>query len=201
MNIYQAIISTAAFLIVSWFVSLFIVIGYMLGFESGLTFFKSLSGLILIFLVYWFLLRRQSIEKPIFQLPSVLQIGFAVVLGFGLVWIQPTLTAVYNHLAGLSNEVSIGLPQLSVRSIVALGSFVFIPIAHELFFRRFIQNQLQLRYGDALGLFAAASVFALARLPLFSGSAEFPGLDGYQAFIAFFVGLVAGYSYQKSKSI
>jgi membrane protease YdiL (CAAX protease family) len=123
---------------------------------------------------------------------------FALILGIAFIFIQTPLNWVYNLLFGTNHGIIYDFNNWV--NLKKLGFIVLIPIAEELFFRRYVQDNLQIKINAILAIILASILFASMHL-LQIGTGLTLRLDWNLLFITFFGGLLSGVLYYKSKSV
>lgn len=154
-------------------------------------------------IIIYFLYRVYGWEK---LRPKETQFGYyllAAALGFIYVYVQELLAFFYESFVPSEDRLP-GSYQFSLRALLEnfqFGIVVILPIAEELFFRRYIQHELQKSYRPFEAILFASFTFALVHLPFYSLLMDNVPFSFYTAYIAFFGGLISGVLYYKTKSI
>lgn len=126
----------------------------------------------------------------------------AIFVGLLYVFMQTPLNWGYNFISGENFYILYdfngweGFTNINVVSTILL-----IPIAEELFFREFLQKNLQTRTTGFVAVGIISLLFAAVHLPYVEWFFSSPTASLHHAYIALFGGLVLGYIYFKSKSI
>ncbi|MBR9847588.1 MAG: CPBP family intramembrane metalloprotease [Algicola sp.] len=92
-----------------------------------------------------------------------------------------------------------GLSQLW--NINFISSIILIPIGEELFFREYIQNNLQKKTKIIVAILFASLLFALIHAPYMNLFFEEFQQTWHLTYLTFFGGLISGLIYYKSESI
>ena len=127
---------------------------------------------------------------------------FALILGISFVFIQSPLNWIYNFLFGTDYSIVYrfdGLPKF--RNINMISNILLFPISEELFFREYIQNNLQKKMNRFIAVLLASLVFASIHSPYLNLILESSKQDWHQFYLTIFGGIISGIIYYKSKSI
>lgn len=144
-----------------------------------------------IFFAAWFLKKRGKRKKMrnFFRMtmkkvnPTLILWGFVLVMITSVV-IEPLLSIFPDvNMEQLQRVVDMGGWSLLMMIVAA-------PILEEIFFRGIIQEELTTEYGGLKGVLLAAAFFGLAHIQV-----------PQQAVNAFFIGIILGYIYVKTKSL
>ena len=126
----------------------------------------------------------------------------AFIIGSTYVYVQLPLKLFYNLLFKTNYYITYdfnGLTNFWSASI--LSTVFFIPISEELFFRGFIQQQLQGRMKGFQAIIISSLMFGLIHLLVFRITPIGLGFNWHLFYLTFVGGLIAGYLFYKSKSI
>lgn len=159
--------------------------------------FALFTGYLINFLIpisfsVWFLKkkgRRERRSRNFFRVsmkkvnPTLILWGFVLVLISSVV-IEPVLSLLPDsNLGQLQKIVDMGGWAMMMTVVAA-------PVLEEVFFRGIIQEELTSEYGGVKGVLLAAAFFGLAHIQV-----------PQQALNAFFIGIILGYIYVKTKSL
>jgi len=126
----------------------------------------------------------------------------AALLGCSFILIQTPLKWIYNQLFETEYWINYDLDGLpSLKKINTLSTILLIPIAEELFFRRYIQQELQEKLKWWLAILTSSLLFALHHAPYLNLIISGMNHDWHLCYLTFFGGLISGCIYYKSKSI
>lgn len=126
----------------------------------------------------------------------------ALILGISFVFIQTPLNWIYNFMFGTEYYIAYrfdGLPKF--RDINIVSVILMIPIAEELFFREYVQNNLQKKTSVIFAVLLASLLFASVHLPYMNLIFDSFRQDWHLFYITFFGGIISGILYFRSKSI
>lgn len=126
----------------------------------------------------------------------------ALVLGICFIFIQTPLKWIYNLLFGTEYYIDYKFDGLvKFKNINLISSILLIPICEELFFRRYIQNNLQRKIDVFIAILSASLLFALIHAPYMNLILESSKQDWHLFYLTFFGGIISGIIYYKSKSV
>lgn len=126
----------------------------------------------------------------------------ALLLGTSFVFMQTPLNWIYNFFFGTDYIIAYrfdGFPKF--KNVNLISSFLLIPIGEELFFREYIQNNLQKKMYGFVALFLASILFASIHSPYLNLIFESSNQDWHLFYITIFGGIISGILYYYSKSI
>ncbi|WP_416382063.1 CPBP family intramembrane glutamic endopeptidase [Maribacter sp. BPC-D8] len=83
----------------------------------------------------------------------------------------------------------------------SIASILIIPFSEEFFFRNYIQKGLQEKYSPILSIFITSFLFGIIHLTDFIYNDGMLELNFYKTFAAFFLGIITGLLFFKSKSV
>jgi len=127
---------------------------------------------------------------------------FAVILGISFVLMQTPLKWIYNILFETEYYIAYrfdGLPKF--KNINLIASILLIPIGEELFFREYIQNNLQKKTNTIVSILLASVLFASIHSPYMNLILESSKQNWHLFYLTIFGGIISGILYFKSKSI
>jgi len=137
---------------------------------------------------------------------------FGLLLGISFVFMQTPLKWLYNLLFETEYKIAYrfdGLPKFKNINLVFVT--LLIPIGEELFFRKYIQDNLQKKMNTFVAVLIAAIMFAFIHSPYMNLIFEFSNLDlsnfeylkknWHLFYLTLFGGIISGTLYYKSKSI
>lgn len=170
------------------------------GYYSVSYFYSGLLSLLLIYL----LLKRINIGGLIFKITDKKWLIISFFLGILFKFILIPLNLIYDwitnesHTIKLENNVQVFISEMSFNHI----AFIFLaPITEELFFRDFIQRNLQTKKSPYYSIMITATLFAVIHLYPINYLLFEEKLQVHWAYTAFWAGLLYGMVYYKSKSI
>jgi membrane protease YdiL (CAAX protease family) len=158
-----------------------------LAFDIGLRLFVfSIIELIGVLVFFFYFNKKSLIPKS----ANFLYYISAVVLAIIYVLAQEWLNIVYDSLFGTNYEELINYNfKIPVFTKLLVAQVFIIPIAEELFFRKFIQKGLEEYYNGYIALTLSCLLFTVAHYS-----------DFHNMFLVFFGGLISAILYFKSKS-
>ncbi|MFV1448501.1 type II CAAX endopeptidase family protein [Maribacter sp. HS] len=125
-----------------------------------------------------------------------------IILGILFVFMQTPLNLVYNVVSGTEYNIAYRFDGFSkLNNINLISVFFLIPIGEELFFRGYIQNNLQQNTHTIIAILLASLMFASIHSPYMNLILESSKQDWNLFYLTFFGGQISGILYFKSKSI
>lgn len=202
ISILKALFATLLFVIGIELIGLWCFIAEAIEFKNYIEYYALIQGtlqLIAVFLFIYF--KKNRTFKKLIDKIHYRWYLIAVILGISFSFIQTPLNWIYNLF--FENEYHIayrfdGLPKFKNLNFIA--AVLFIPIAEELFFRSYIQNNLQKKFNAINAILLTALLFALIHSPYTNLLLDYKK-DWHRFYTAFFGGTLSGILYFKSKSI
>ena len=151
----------------------------------------------------WYFLRKvvNVTEKLPEETPSKFYL-LAVLVGSVFVFIEAALNIPVNLVFGTDYGFSLEAPDIIyLADSWTLSMILLVPLAAELYFRKYLLGQLQQHYSIRQAILISAALFALIHLPYYELLTKPFANPPYTAFMAFFSGLVAGFLAYRSRSI
>ena len=127
---------------------------------------------------------------------------FAVILGISFVFIQTPLKWIYNVLFGTEYSIAYrfdGLPKF--KNLYTISAIIMIPISEEIFFREYIQKNLQKKTNTIIAITMASILFASIHSPYMNLILESSKQDWHLFYLTLFGGLISSVLYYKSDSV
>lgn len=165
-------------------------------------YYEIISGLILApsLLLFTYLANKRSFNIP--QKTSYKWYLIAILIGSSYVFVQAPLYWIYNYFSGHNYYILYEFEGFRYfTNLNVYATILLVPIAEELFFREFIQKNLQQRAHPAVAIGLTSVLFAAIHLSLVSFFLFDTYLTFHHGYIALFGGLMLGFVYYKSKSI
>lgn len=169
-------------------------------FSEGVILFFNAAGSYIYIMAGWifgltliFFLRKLVNKTPLFfgeyrklRFPNAMM---AALCGFGAVFIVNSLIGLFNQYYEINIFLFDTSPKINsmIQSIIILG--ILFPLFEEILFRGFILTKLLDTYSDTSAIILSSAIFALSHMELIRG------------IYAFAIGLLAGYSVTKTKTI
>lgn len=126
----------------------------------------------------------------------------AITVGLLYVFIQTPLNLLYNFISGENFSIIYDFDGWeSFTDINVLSTILLIPITEELFFREFLQRNMQTQTTGFVAIGITSLLFAAIHLPYFEWFFGYSNASIHHAYIALFGGFVLGYVYLKSNSV
>ena len=202
-SILKATLATLLFVVGNELIGSWVLLVDLFEFENYYILFPVMQGALQLsaVLVFFFLIGNRTL-KSLIKETQYRWYPFAALLGILFVFLQMPLNWFYNLITGsdyFSSYRFEGFSNIDIRKHSA--SIVFLPIAEELFFRRYIQHNLQKSANQEAALFVASLLFALIHSPYALLFTEYSNSDWHSVYITFFGGLATGILYIKSKSV
>lgn len=166
-----------------------------------INYYLLINGLLEITFISLFLYKIYGIEGIIPPKTFSIYYLLAFFIGGCYIFIQTPLNLIYNLIFNTDYHIIYNFGMKKTWSLNSFTIVLFAPISEELFFRNYIQKELQKNYNPFIAIGVASLLFALIHLPytaLYFGRHTF---NIHQSYIALFGGLIAGILYYKSKSI
>ena len=204
-SIFKALLATILYVIIIETLGIWSLIAETIGLNY-LTIYTFIQGglQLITVLIFSFLVFGKRFNNLIKQ-ANYKWYSLAMILGICFIPIQTPLNWIYNFLFDSSYYIDYdinGLSKYSKNAILNLVSMIlFIPIAEELFFRRYIQGYLFKQSCPGIAILGTSILFALIHIPYLMLFIPELARDGHLAYIAFFGGLISGLLYHKSKSV
>ncbi|WP_396636267.1 lysostaphin resistance A-like protein [Maribacter sp. R77961] len=202
-NLLIATIATLLYLVVNELIGVWGGIADSIGFDNYLNYYLSIQGALqtLAVLIFIFIIRHRTFENLV-KRTSVKWYIIAIALGISFVYLQTPLNWVYNFFFNTEYFISYDLDGLSQQwNVNLISSIIFIPIGEELFFREYIQNNLQKKTNILFAILVASILFALIHAPYMNLFFEEFQHTWHLTYLTFFGGLLSGFLYYKSESI
>jgi membrane protease YdiL (CAAX protease family) len=203
MNILKAILATILYIIVIELLGGWFYVAEAFKIEGYLNYYTFIQGVLqlLLVLLYLYVLRKYTFKQLIRKTHHKWYL-FAFVIGCSFVFMQTPLKWLYNFLFNTTYHITYDLDGLSnLLNINHITIILLIPIGEELFFRDYIQKNVQLKTSPIVAILTASILFAFIHAPysnLFSSNY----IDDWHLFyLTFFGGLLSGILYYRSKSI
>ena len=204
MKIVNALIASVVFIIGIELLSLISLAVYFSSWEEQLynytyTIIDFIELAIIIFVLYKIYGWKELLPNE----PPFYYYILAAVLGFLFVHAQEFLGMIYDSFMPVEDRLP-GHYELSFKALLTnfqIGTVLLAPLSEELFFRRYIQHELQKEYSPVVAIVTTSLLFAMVHLPFASLMYDFIPFTFFQAYIALFGGAISGILYYKSKSI
>ena len=203
ISILKAILATLLYLfgielIGSWFY-----IAEAIEFENYYKYYFLIQGFLQLIgvLIFIYFIKNRNFKNLIKKTHRKWYL-FALILGISFVFMQTPLKWIYNLLFGTEYYIAYrfdGLPKF--KNINLISSILLIPIGEELFFREYIQNNLQKKTNTIVAILLASLLFALIHSPYLNLILESSKQDWHLFYLTIFGGIISGILYFKSKSI
>jgi membrane protease YdiL (CAAX protease family) len=125
-----------------------------------------------------------------------------LILGIGFVFMQTPLNWIYNLLFGTEYSIVYRFDGLSnLKNINFISIILLIPIGEELFFREYIQNNLQNKTNRFVAVLIASFLFSSIHAPYMNLLLGVSMESWHLFYLTLFGGVISGVLYFKSKSI
>ncbi|WP_157503313.1 CPBP family intramembrane glutamic endopeptidase [Mangrovimonas xylaniphaga] len=204
ISIPNAILATLLYLIGIELIGSWFLIAETIGFESYYEYYLLIQGTLQLVgvLIFIYFTRKRTFENLIKKTNRKWYL-FALVLGISFVFMQTPLKWIYNLLFGTEYNIAYrfdGLPKF--KNINMVSAILFIPMGEELFFREYIQNNLQKKMTNAVvSILLTSLLFASIHSPYMNLILESSKQDWHLFYLTIFGGIISGILYLKSKSI
>ncbi len=202
MTIVKAVLATAIFIVVlhlsySWFY-----LDFYFDF-SGLRLMYSvlISKFLMLAAVSIFLYKSSQTKRIRLTKTPLYYYPYALLFGLAYIFLQLPLNEFYNTYIQEGHQMHLQFTPNQVFSIFSISIIIIGPITEELFFREYIQKNLQRRINPILTIFIVAILFSSIHLGYDAFFFESVDLDFYHTYITFFGGIICGVFYYLSKSL
>jgi membrane protease YdiL (CAAX protease family) len=203
ISIPKAILATLLYLIGIELIGSWFLIAEKIGFESYYKYYLLIQGTLQLIgvLIFIYFIRKRTFKNLIKKTHRKWYL-FALILGISFVFMQTPLKWIYNLLFGTEYQIAYrfdGLPKF--KNINMISAVLMIPIGEELFFREYIQNNLQKKTNTVVAILLASLLFASIHSPYMNLILESSKQDWHLFYLTIFGGIISGILYFKSKSI
>ncbi|WP_204346630.1 CPBP family intramembrane glutamic endopeptidase [Psychroserpens algicola] len=203
ISILKAILATLLYLIGIELIGSWSLIAETIGFESHYKYYFLIQGTLQLIgvLIFIYFVRKRTFKNLIKKTHRKWYL-FALILGISFVFMQTPLKQIYNLLFGTEYYIAYrfdGLPKF--KNINMISAILMIPIGEELFFREYIQNNLQKKLNKIIAILLASLLFALIHSPYMNLILESSNQDWHLFYLTIFGGIISGILYYKSESI
>lgn len=154
----------------------------------------------LVVLTFIYFTRKRSF-KHLIAPTKIHWYGIAIVLGIAGLFMQTPLNWVYDLFAQTDRHLVYDFDGIQNIGPNWIFFVLLIPFAEELIFRGHIQNNLQKKYSPWIAIPIAALLFAAIHTPIIGLLYDMIPANFYQMFLTFFMGLISGILFYKSKSV
>jgi len=152
--------------------------------------------------VYIFIRVIKTSESRLPQKTNIKWYLFAFLIGSTYYYIQLPLNKIYYLVEGSGYNILIDFDGIkNLKNIRVIAIILLMPITEELFFREYIQQNLQKAFKPVIAIIIASLLFAALHLPYSAYFVESHSFSFHTAYIALFGGLISGVIYYRSKSI
>ncbi len=203
ISIVKAILATLLYLIGIELIGSWSLVAETIGFESHYKYYFLIQGTIQLIgvLIFIYFVRKRTFKNLIKKTHRKWYL-FALILGISFVFMQTPLKWIYNLLFGTEYHIAYrfdGLPKF--KNINMISAILMIPIGEELFFREYVQNNLQKKTNTIVAILLASILFASIHSPYMNFILESSKQDWHLFYLTIFGGIISGILYIKSKSI
>lgn len=202
MAFLKALLFTILYVVFIGLMSLWVLLVDFHEMEFLFDYIHVINGIFSIISVFIFVRLMKTSETKLPQETQLKWYLFAFIIGGIYFFIQIPLNVIYYFIAGSEYNVSIifdGFTNFNNANVIAI--ILLIPIVEELFFREFLQQNLQKKFKPIIAILIASFFFASIHLPYEALILTEINLSPHRAYIALFGGLISGILYYKSKSI
>lgn len=203
ISIPKAILATLFYLIGIELIGSWSLIAETIGFESYYKYYLLIQGTLQLIgvLIFIYFIKKRTFKNLIKKTYRKWYL-FAFILGISFVFMQTPLKWIYNFLFGTEYNIAYrfdGLPKFKNINIISV--ILTIPIGEELFFREYVQNNLQKKTNTIIAILLASLLFASIHSPYMNLILESSKQDWHLFYLTIFGGIISGILYFKSKSI
>lgn len=203
ISILKAILATLLYLIGIEFIGSWSLLAETIGFESHYKYYFLIQGTLqLIGVLIFIYFERKRTFKNLIKKTHRNWYLFALILGISFVFMQTPLKWIYNLLFETEYHIAYrfdGIPKF--KNINMISAILMIPIGEELFFKEYVQNNLQKKTNIIVAILMASILFASIHSPYMNLILESSKQDWHLFYLTMFGGIISGILYFKSKSI
>jgi len=203
ISIPKAIFATLLYIIGIELIGSWIYIAEVIKFENYNEYYFLIQGVLQLIgiLIFIYFIRNTTYKSLIKKTPREWYL-FALIFGLCFVFMQTPLKWIYNLLFGTEYYIAYrfdGLPKFKNLNLIALT--LLIPIGEELFFREYLQNNLQKKMNTIVAILLSSLLFASIHSPYLNLILESSKQDWHLFYLTIFGGIISGCLYFKSKSV
>lgn len=202
MHFIRPIIYTILYIVFIELIGAWLFIADYFEADSLINYYILINGLIMAscLIVFTFFTNNRKLNLP--QSSSVNWYLFAIVFGLLFVFIQTPLNWIYNFISNENHYIIYDFDGFgNFSNINIISTIILIPISEELFFREFLQKNLQKHSSAIVSIGFTSVLFASIHLPYLNLIYGYSSFSPHHAYITLFGGLILGFVYYKSKSI
>lgn len=200
MTIPKSIFHTILFVIVLELIGFWVLLGNYFDIFQLILRSKFINSLPQLFLVLYFLYRINGRIGTSISRTDLRFYIFAILLGITAPFLQDILNIpYYQKITDDIFEFELGITDLF--GLNSIASILIIPISEEFFFRHHIQKGFQEKFSPLVSILITSFLFGIIHITdliYIAGSIE-PNF--HKAYVAFFLGIMTGILYYKSKSV
>ena len=203
ISIPKAILATLLYLIGIELIGSWFYIALAIDFENYHEYYFLIQGVLQLIgvLIFIYFVKKRTLKNLIKKTNRKWYL-FAFILGISFVFMQTPLKWIYNSLFGTEYQIAYRFDGLSkFKNINMISAILMIPIGEELFFREYIQNNLQTKTNKIVAILLASLLFASIHSPYMNLILESSKQDWHLFYLTIFGGVISGILYFKSKSI
>ncbi|MFB9054319.1 lysostaphin resistance A-like protein [Formosa undariae] len=205
ITIPKAILATLLYFIGIQLIGVRFIIGEKIGFENSYTYYHLIQGILQLtgVLIFIYFIRNRTF-KNLIKKTHLKWYLCALILGMSFVFMQTPLNWIYNLIFGTEYQIAYsidGLAKAKFTNINIIATVLMIPIGEELFFRGYIQNNLQKKTNTVVAILLTSLLFASIHAPYANLILDLIKQDWHLFYLALFGGIISGILYFKSKSI
>lgn len=203
ISIAKAILATLLYIVGIELIGAWFLISEVIDFEYYYKYYALIQGVLQLLgiMIFIYFVKRRTLKSLVKKTQSNWYL-LAIPLGVSFLFMQTPLNWFYNLLFETEYHITYRFDGLSkLMDINLISLILLIPIGEELFFREYIQNNLQKKTNKFGAIFSTSILFALIHLPLLDLIFESSKQDWHLFYMTFFGGILTGVLYYKSKSI
>ncbi len=203
ISFLKAILATLVYIIGIELISSWFLLAEALEFENHYKYTTLIQGTLQLIgvLIFIYFIKKRNLKNLIKKTHRKWYL-LALIFGFSFVFMQTPLKWIYNLFLGTEYHIVYrfdGLPKL--KNINLISSILLIPIAEELFFREYVQDNLQKKTNNIVAILLTSVLFASIHSPYMNLILESSKQDWHLFYLTIFGGIISGILYYKSKSI
>lgn len=197
----KSTVVTILYVVILEIVAFWVIIPKKIGVDINNIFFF-INGFLHLIIVFIFVTLIFKGESQVWKSSSMKWYIIAVFFSVFFIFLQYLLDWFYDKLMETSyyNNYSFKGTKI-IYDVNLLSTIIFIPIAEELFFRRYIQEKLQNSLNSVLAIFISSFLFALVHSPYQNLIWSEFNYNWHLSYITFFGGLISSFLYFKSRSV
>jgi membrane protease YdiL (CAAX protease family) len=201
MHLIRPIIYTLLYVIFIEIIGFWVLIAYAFEADLLMEYYLLINSLIMVvaLIIFTYYANSRTLKMP--QKTTIDWYLFSILFGVSYIFLQTPLNWFYNLFSTQQYDIIYEFNGFETFNINLLATIILIPIAEELFFREFLQKNLQNKTRPIVVIGLITVLFAAIHLPYEYFLFDYHTFSPHRAFIILFGGLALGIVYYKSRSI